>query len=152
MTERTMAKLVLKPSEVVRGGFDDIDNLMTCYDCKSTLFYIKVEYGIVANENDFWTVGHRSKRDYTLREIGFAMYCAECGDFRENYGKFFYPADRLLMFDVLDTCDADEKAEIENCLTQFNQKGDFKTRYNSNIFKELKKSLVEYEKKHPIKK
>ena len=42
--------------------------------------------------------------------------------------------------------------EIEHCLQQFNQKADFTSLYKYHGFTRLKEKLLEYEKKHPIKK
>jgi len=128
------------------------ENLVVCPDCKSIINYIKIEWGVVAEDNNYMVVGNRGKKTYQLREVGFIIYCAICGSFIENYGKWFYPEDRIIInLGMIDDLDAEERAEIEVCLSQFNQKGDFKARYDSPVFTELKKKLIDYEKKHPIK-
>jgi hypothetical protein len=150
--EKRILELVIIPSQIVSlDAFDTVKDFTTCWECNSNLFYIKIIWGIVAEESDYYIMNYKSKRVYSLREVGFNLYCAKCGSFKEDYRKFFYPSDKLLVFDVLDCCDEDERAEIQNCLAQYNQKGDFKTRYTSNIFTELKKSLIEYDKNHPEK-
>lgn len=148
--EKRIPKLIVKASDIDSSSLSDIDDLFSCYDCNSNLFYFKLRYGIVAEEHEYMTVGNKSNRSYQLRETGLNTFCAECGAFNENYWKNFYPEDRVIMFDM-DIFDKDEMAEIENCLMQFNEHRDFKSRYNSNIFKELKEKLLEYEKKHPEK-
>ena len=151
MNKCKIAKLILKASEIPCREWDLSTNndLVMCYDCKSPLFYVKINWGIVAEENDYKVMYNRSNRVYVLREIGFELYCAECGSLMIDYSKYFYPEDKLVY--VFDELDSDERAEIECCLQQFNQKGDFKSRYEDALFKELKNKLLEYEKKHPIK-
>lgn len=153
--EERMPKLVIKPEFINTSwgyGLEDNVNLMICPFCLSPLHYIKINWGVVA-ENGFIQVMHnRSERCYQLREIGLSVYCAECGEFIECYSKWFYPEDRMITnFYDLDELGMDERAEIQNCLSQFNQKGDFVSRYKSNVFDNLKEELKKYEKKHPIK-
>jgi hypothetical protein len=152
MNKDRIPKLVIKPGDIntERFGLACNENLLMCYECKSPLFYIKINYGVTAEEYDYGIVNNKSKRVYALREIGFNIYCAECGSFIENYNKFFYPDDKLVFWDFMyDELDDDERAEIDCCLNQYNQKRDFKARYKAPIFNELKEKLDEYEKNHP---
>ena len=149
---KQIKKLVISPDE-----FDDPnhwalnrnENLVSCPYCNSNLSYVVIEWGIVAEDNWYEVMGDRSGRRYELEEIGLAVYCAECGEFNERYSKWFYPEDKIIMtFDELEDV---EMAEIKHCLYQFNQKGDFKPLWKSEKLYSLKKKLLEYEKKHPIK-
>ncbi len=154
MKER-IPKLVIKAGVIKDAccGIGNDPNLILCPHCLSPLHYIKITWGVIA-ERDFLLGYNSSERMYSLREIGFTLYCAECGEFIEHYDKWVYPEDKIIMtMDGTDMdWDIDERAEIQNCLTQFNQKGDFKSRYKSQIFSDLKAELKKYEKKHPIKK
>lgn len=148
-------KLIIKPEDIeLTGGYglEDNPNLMLCPYCLSPLHYIKIEWGIVAEDDEYQVLGNKSKRSYALREIGFIVYCAECGDFIENFSKYFYPEDKVISdIGLFDELDMEERAEIWNCLTQWNQKNDFESRYKSPIFENLKLKIKEYEKKYPIK-
>ncbi len=145
-------KLVIKPNEIEDDNSWRLSlnkNLISCNDCNSNLNYIKLEWGIVAEDDDFQIMGHRDKRNYRLREVGITIYCAECGCFDENYSKWFYPEERFIMrFDELEEA---EMPEIDYCLNQFNQRGDFKPQYSFSELGELKKKLLEYEKRYPLK-
>ena len=146
-------KLVIRPDEIEGEDNWSINlnkNLHSCGNCNSNLSYVKMEWGVVSEDFIFQVMGNRSERTYALREIGLTIYCAECGRFHEHYSKWFYPEDKLIMsFDELEEA---EMPEVEYCLNQFNQKGDFKPQYKWSKLGELKKKLIEYEKKYPIKK
>ena len=145
-------KLVIRPDEIEGEDNWNISlnkNLFSCGDCNSNLAYVKIEWGVVEEDFIFQVMGNRSNRIYSLREIGLVIYCAECGCFHEQYSKWFYPEDKLIMhFDELEEA---EMPEVEYCLNQFNQKKDFKPQYKFSKLGELKKKLLEYEKKYPVK-
>ena len=145
-------KLVIKPSEIEDNNSWRLilgKNLHSCGDCNSNLTYIKIEWGVVAEDDTYQVMGNRSKRMYISREIGLTVYCAECGCFDEYYSKWFYPEDKLIMrFEDIEEA---EMLEVDYCLNQFNQKGDFKPQYSFSELGELKKKLLEYEKKHKLK-
>lgn len=146
-------KLVILPGEISDNtGFalNLNEDTVTCNDCGSHLFYIKIEWGVVVEEHDYGILGNRSKRIYALREVGFALYCAECGQFEESYWKWFYPEDKVIC--TWDEINGAEKSEIEYCLRQFDQKGDFTPQYKCAEVNLLKEKLKEYEKKHPTTK
>jgi len=156
MNKERIHKLVIKPCDIdnSKGCFqiNTNNNLLLCDDCKSPLFYIKINWGVVIEDNFYGIMYNKNNRVYCLREIGFVVYCAECSSYKEDYGKYFYPEDKIILshFD-LEELDDDERAEIHICLNQFNQKGDFTSRYKSGVFVDLKNKLIEYEKKHKIK-
>ncbi len=145
-------KLVIRPDEIQGEDSWSISlnkNLFSCRDCNSNLVYVKIKWGVVAEDMSYGVLGNRGNRTYALREIGLSVYCAECGCFHEHYSKWFYPEDKLIMsFDELEDA---EMPEVEYCLNQFDQKGDFKPQYKWSELKELKEKLREYEKKYPIK-
>ena len=99
--------------EVTKGwGLGDKENPFLCYYCLSPLFYIRIVWGIVEDEVfEIKVVGKEREPQYSLREVGFILYCAECGCFHEKYDKYFYPKDKLVC------CWDDDKldlAEIES--------------------------------------
>ena len=149
-------ELVIKAGDIDGNygwGIAGNENLVVCPDCMGVLHYIKIEWGVVVDESEFMVMWNRGKRTYALREIGFSLYCAKCGRFIENYEKFFYPEDKLITdIEILDELSEEDRAEIWNCLNQFNQKGNFTPRYKATVFENLKKKLLEYEKKHPLPK
>lgn len=145
-------KLVIIPSEVDDKSMFALnlnDNVLACRDCNSNLFYVKIEWGVVAEENSYGIMGNKSNRQYVLREIGFVLYCAECGEFEENFVKWFYPEDKVVC--QWDEINGAERAEIEYSLRQFDQKGDFTPMYKCPEVNLLKEKLKEYEKKYPDK-
>lgn len=152
--QERIPKLVIKPNEI--DGQDVFglnlslnDNTVKCTDCGSHLFYIKIHWGIVAENDDYSILGNKSNRTYCLREVGMHLYCAECGVFEEMYHKWYYPEDKIIM--TFEEVEMAEKCEVEYCLRQWDQKGDFKPQYNWSELISLKEKLKEYEKKHPIK-
>lgn len=150
--KETIKELVLKAGEMQnRKGWTLEKNLLTCPDCLGHLCYAKEDFGVVSENHEIMVQYNRNKRTYDLRVIGLNVYCAKCGCFIEMYCKFVYPEDDLVMYAFdFDELDDDEVAEIRVCLHQFNQTGKFTTRYKSGLFVQLKKSLEDYEKKHPI--
>lgn len=69
------------------------DNPVLCRYCKSPLFYVGIEWGIVEEEElfkDIKVVGKEREPQYWIREIGLILYCAECGHYHEDYFKYFY--------------------------------------------------------------
>ena len=152
--QRKTEKLVIVPSDIDYNNFSlpTNENLQCCLDCNSNLHYIVLKYGVVVEEYDYGVMHNRSNRIYTLRPVGIDIFCAECGCFNEFYTKWFYPEDKLvILFDELVEIDAVEKAEVEHCLNQYDQKGNFQPLYKCSCLSELKKKLDEYEKKHPVK-
>ncbi len=156
MYQKKQHKLVIIPNEIrdnAHWALNLNDDTITCSDCGSHLFYIKIEWGVVAEDNNYGIMGNRqniTNRTYNLREVGFALYCAECGEFEEHYWKNLYPEDKLIC--TWDELAGAEKAEIEYCLNQFDQKGDFKPSWKNPEVNVLKEKLKEYEKKYPLKK
>ena len=149
---KQIRKLVINPDEIEddnswRMSLNDI--LHSCQFCNSNLCYIKMNWGIVAEDSEYGVMGNKSNRIYRLIEVGLVIYCAECGEGYEHFGKWFYPEDKLVM--IFDEIGDAEKIEVEYCLNQFDQKGDFKPQYNCTELNGLKEKLIEYEKKYPVK-
>ncbi|MDO8563615.1 MAG: hypothetical protein Q7R87_01260 [Nanoarchaeota archaeon] len=154
MENERITKLILKPNNIMtsRGwSLAQYDNPLSCYSCKSSLFYVHITWGVVdeTDMHDFKVLGRDHKYQYWLREIGFGLFCAECGDFQESYFKYFYPEDKVVCYWREDNLDLGDFEEIRHCLTQWNSKGDFKPNYNSSILQYLKNKLKEYELKKP---
>lgn len=152
-----MHKLVINPDDIQTDsgcwGLDLKEKGMWCPDCGSHLLYGTIEWGVVAEELDYGIMGYYDKRQYDLREIGFVFHCAECGCFIESYDKWLYPEDNLVMkYEDIDMLDGVERMEVDHCLRQFNQKKDFTALYKYSGLIKLKEKLLEYEKKHPLKK
>lgn len=153
MEKEKIAKLVLTLDgiENSRGwSLAQKDNPLLCYSCKSPLFYIEIVQGIVDETEIFKDIKVLEKErepQYSLREVGFNIYCAECGKFEEHYDKYFYPEDKLVCCWNDKEIDFAEIEEIKHCLEQFNRRGDFTPNYNSQEMKYLKAKLIEYERK-----
>ena len=127
------------------------ENPVLCFYCKSPLFYIQIVWGIVEEREllgDIKIIGKERKSNYSLREVGLNLYCAECGHFHDDYCKYFYPKDKEVCSWSDEELDLAELEEIKYCLIQFNEKGDFTPSYNSKEMIYLKKMLKEYEEKH----
>ena len=131
------------------------DNPVLCFYCKSPLFYIRIVWGVVEEEEflkDIKVLGKEREPQYSLREVGLNLYCAECGHFHNDYCKYFYPKDKEVCCWDDEELDLAEAEEIKYCLEQFNRKGDFTPRYNNEEMTYLKKKLKEYEEKYYSKK
>ena len=147
-----LTKLITKPSNIDAENNWKLsmdEQLFICHDCHSNLFYISPIKGVVANECDCGIIYNKEKRYFTLTTIGLNIYCAECGSFNEDFTKYFYPEDKLIMtFNELDMV---ESYEVEHCLSQFNQKHTFTPLYKDSTFNLLLSKLNEYIKKYPLK-
>ena len=145
-------KLVLTADsiECKRWSLAQKDNPVLCSYCKSPLFYIGIEWGIVEERelHGIKVLGKEREPQYNIREVGLILYCAECGHFHENYSKYFYPEDKLVCSWSDDELGLAEIEEIKHCLEQFNRNGDFKPNYKSTEMDYLKRKLLEYEKKY----
>lgn len=146
MNKKRIPKLIIVPYELSKERLMKPD-FAKCHACNSNLMYIEVEWGIVKEENWYGIMGNKSNRTYSLREIGFNVVCAECGEFIENYAKFFH--DDEVVYYLNGTDDEDEFVEIEYCLNQFNQTRDFTPRYKFPELNTIKEKLLEFEKKYP---
>lgn len=127
------------------------DNPVLCFYCKSPLFYVEIVWGVVEEEEllkDIKVLGKEREPQYSLREIGLNLYCAECGHLHDDYCKYFYPEDKVVCSWDDEELDLAEAEEIKYCLEQFNRKGDFTPRYHSNEMAYLKNKLKEYEEKY----
>ena len=150
--KKQIHELVILPSEIKDNnswGLNLNNNTTTCGDCGSHLFYIKEELGVVAEEHDMMIMNNRGHRMYNIRPIGLVLYCAKCSSFSEVYHSFCYDKDTIVC--SWDELGGAEKIEIEYCLDQWDQKGDFKPQYKCSEVIYLKEKLKEYEKKHPLK-
>jgi len=143
MNKKRIIKTVIRPDEIDTKMFGLAlhDDRQFCGDCGSLLFYIKKMIGVVKEENDIQVWGNKDKTTYRLTDIGFEVYCAECGEMEEIY--FQYQKDIVCNFDELDNA---EKEEVDYWLAQYNQKKDYVPRYktaNTNI---LKRKIEEHER------
>ncbi len=155
-SKEMMHKLVINPNDIEADscwGLDLKEKGLWCPDCGSHLMYGELQWGVIAEDMDYGVLGYIDNRQYRLIEIGIHFHCAECGCFIENYSKWLYPIHRIVItYEDIDMLDGVEKLEIEHCLHQFNQKKDFTPLYKWHGLNMLKEKLLEYEKKHPIKK
>jgi len=148
MNKRRIPKLVIVPYEITREKLFNRD-FIKCRDCNSNLMYIEIQYGIVKEEEWYGIMGNKSNRTYNVRETGFCLYCAECGEFVENYCKFYH--DDEIVYQLEGNTDEDEMVEINYCLHQFNQKRDFTPQYKFAELNIIKEKLKEFELKYPEK-
>ena len=128
------------------GSVDYLDNYR-CYDCGGMIFYIVKMMAVIHEVLDYGIVGYKDKNQYSLREYGFNVFCAECGSFRELQ---FYEKDNLVCeFSDLEYAD---REEIEYCLAQYNQKKEYTPRYKTRETDLLLEKIKEYEKEKCKKK
>lgn len=148
--KRIIKNVIMPVSIETRNGWSlsQKDNIFLCYQCKSPLMYIRQEHGVVEEEPHFPVENNRRKDYYMLRVVGLAIHCAECGAFQNDFSKWFYPEDKQVCSWDEEELDMAEREEIEYCLIQFNQNGDFEPRFKSGELAYLKKKLEEYEKKN----
>ena len=151
MNKRRIPKLIIVADEIKGNTWSlkQEEQMYTCQDCGSMIFYVKKILGVVVEELDIGIMGWRSNRHYSIREIGLNTYCAECGTFSDCYHTFLY--DKGSVICEYEDIGGEGVAEIAYCLRQFNEKGDFKSSFNFGETKVLKEKLLEYEKKHPLK-
>lgn len=152
MNKKRIPKLIIVADDIESDSMWSLrqeEQSCTCQDCGGMIFYIRKVWGVVAEDLDIGIMGWRGKRHYSLNELGINIYCAECGSSSEYYHSFSYDKD-LVVCEHKDL-DGEEMAEINYCLRQFNEKGDFKSSFNSSEVRLLKEKLLEYEKKHPFK-
>jgi len=153
--QNRIPKLILMPGQIDSfrsiGDLTTNDSLVNCYECNGNLFYVEKVFGVVAEEYDYGVVGNKNNRVYRLTEVGLALHCSECGDLYEHYSKWFFPEDKLVLYYTDLEDEGPEYKEINYCLSQYNQKGDFTPEYKCSEVNILKTKLDEYEKAHPIK-
>lgn len=126
------------------------DNPVLCSYCKSPLFYVGIVWGVVEEKEllGIKVLGKEREPQYSLREIGLNLYCAECGHFHDDYCRYFYPEDKLVCSWNDEELDLAEIEEIKYCLEQFNRKGDFAPHYHNSEMSYLKNRLKEYEEEY----
>lgn len=140
-----MIKSVILPDDLKDDAwnFPQSEDRYVCYDCGSLLFYIKHVMAVVHEVMEMGIAGYKDHNQLSLRECGFKVYCAECGNFQEIY---FYQKDNIVCnFEDLDYAEAEE---IQYCLSQYNQKKKYTPRYKSTAVLILQKKIEEYEKAH----
>jgi hypothetical protein len=153
MNKKRIPKLILTPNQIESEDnwrFGGCEKLTFCDTCHSNLFYINKVYGVVVENLDYDILGYKEKRIFKLREVGLRLYCAECGEFEDDYSSFKYFKDEVIM--DLSELDGGEKQEIEHCLDQYNHTHTFKENYGFTELKILKEKLDEYVKNNPIPK
>lgn len=151
--KKVIQKLVLTPGSIEAKDNWQISQryqLTMCHECHSNLFYFEPVYGIVAEKLDFGIMHYKEQRQFRIIKIGLNIYCAECGTHNENYYKWFYPENSIIM--TFDEIDDAEQHEVQHCLNQFNEKHDFTSSYHYIELNELKRKLKEYVKNNPLKK
>ena len=152
MNKKRIPKLIIVADEIKSDsgwGLKQEEQMFTCQDCGGMIFYVKKILGVVAEELDIGIMGWRCDRNYSIREIGIDVYCAECGSCLEYYHSFSYDKESVVC--EYKDIEGEEICEIEYCLRQFNEKGDFKSSFKSGESRLLKEKLLNYEKKHPVK-
>lgn len=135
-------------------GFNTEDNKVLCPDCLSPLFYVSKEWGIVEEESQFPVVGYiMGKKHLVLREVGLALYCAECGAFEERYDTWAYPDNKIICTWRDEDLDYAEIGEIEYAMNVYNKTGDLdkkKFLYKGTWLYTFQEKIKEYEKKNKI--
>lgn len=144
-------KLVLLPSSIECRGWSlaDKDNTFECYDCKSRLFYVRQQFGIVDEGPMVYQVlGYKNKDEphIAFRQVGLALFCAECGSFNDDFYKYFYPVEKTICTWDDDELAIAEKEEIELVIDIFNRTGkiEIKDMFGSSQLNYMKKKIEEY--------
>ena len=149
--KQKILKLVINPDKIEGQSIFSPrmdDNFVTC-SCGSCLMYFVKKYGVIAETNYYGIMHNRNNRTFNCRTTCLMCYCSECGSFIDDYSKWIYPEDDLVY--VFDELNMSEKIEIDYCLRQFDQKGDFKENLVLSELKAMKKALIDYEIKYPFK-
>ena len=140
MNKKRVIKSIIRADEIDYSFSTDEDKKI-CYSCNGTIFYIKKLNGVIREELDYGIVGYKDKIQYALREYGFKVYCAECGEFED-----IYFIDKVDLIHELDDLGGEDKEEIEWCLGQFNQKKTYEPMYKSTEVELMLDKLKETEK------
>ena len=154
--KNTMLKNVLTAESIETKrswGFNLKENIITCCDCLSPLFYLARHWGVVEEESfsGIKIVGYRLGNKYlALREVGLVVYCAECGVFNEDYSTWVYPDKKIIVTWRDEEIDYAEREEIEQALSVYNNTGQVKANYESSAVIHLRKEIKEYEEKNKI--
>jgi hypothetical protein len=151
--QKRIIKYIIVPDDIeTRGSWSlaDKENMFECDTCGGHLFYVRQEHGIVDEEDmhkDMKIMGWQ--KYYALRVIGLATYCAECGEFQDDYWKYFYPKDnQVCTWDDEDLNLADIE-ELQWAIHQYNTEGKITMGYKSSEIKYLESKISEYEAKKP---
>ncbi len=142
-------KYVISPVGIESKGRWSINSneaLFLCYDCKSPLFYVLQQWGVVLeDQRDFDVLGYlpKEKPHIGLRVVGLVIYCAECGNYREDFYKYFYPIDKIICAwdDELELADTEE---LKHAVDVYNRIGRIEMPYKSSAIKYLEKKLNEF--------
>jgi hypothetical protein len=145
--------IVTMDSIETRGGWSlaQKENAKSCGTCGGHLFYVRQEHGVVDESGDFeWRP--KNERSYCLRPTGLALYCGECGEFEDDFFKYFYPEDRVVCSWDDEDLEYEELEVLKHAIFLYNHTG--KIDKNSMSYcpvemLKLQEKLDEYEKKHP---
>jgi hypothetical protein len=124
------------------------DNIFMCGTCKSPLFYVVQRWAVVKENTDYEVMGI-GKQYLVLRVVGLALYCAECGEFNEDYDTFAYRDEDIVCLWDDKEIEYTEKEEITYWLEQINHTGDFKPAYPSSAERIFRVKYEEFRKKNP---
>jgi DNA-directed RNA polymerase subunit RPC12/RpoP len=154
MTEKKrILKSVIMSSDIespARWGLEHHDNIYRCWDCGSNLFYVRLVWGVIdeTKMNDFPIYGFR--RNYSLREIGLGLHCAECGSRNESYDRFFYPKDYQVCSADDEEFDYAEMEQIKFILGFVNRNKDVPKDMLYGEGKYIIDKIAEYEKENKL--
>jgi hypothetical protein len=150
-TRRINKSIIIADSIEARGwSLAMKNNLFLCCDCKSPLFYVRQQWGIVEEGDSYQVYGYKHKFYFALRVVGLALYCAECGEYNEDYDKYFYPKDKMVCTWDDDELGYAEQQDVEFWVDQLNRTENVIPRYTSKQGTYLKSKYDEYmDKNHP---
>jgi len=145
-----MNKNVIVPDDIDYGSWrTGTEELFTCAYCRSALFYVIQRWSVVEEDFDYQVMDNRRKSYYVLRTNGIRMYCAECGEWNEDYDKWEHPKDKTVYdLDDGDYFDEDDRMEVKYLLTQYNKTGKYKPMYRCTTANAIKEALDKYEEKN----
>ena len=142
-----ITKSVLTPNSIeTRGGWSlsHKENLSMCMECKGSLFYIRQQHGIVEEKSMFPVVGYKfGDRHLAMRVIGLATYCAECGQFNDDWWSWAVPEDKLVCTWDDDELNGGEIELIQMALDSYNHTGEVKGPYETSELTYIRSKIKE---------
>ena len=138
MNRKRIIKSIIRIDEL-EWDWNYLEEKKICFECGGNVFYIKKLLGIVKETSEYQIAGYKDKTYYSLREYGFKVYCAECGEYEDIY----FIDNVNLVYDLTDIKYI-EKEEIEYLLTQYNQKRTYEPRIKNSDCILILEKIKEY--------
>jgi len=155
--EKRIVEYVIVPDGIETRGHWTLaqkENMFECSTCGSHLFYVRQEHGIVDETQDRDILIAGWKYNYALRVVGLALYCAKCGEFMEDYFRYFYPKDALVCTWDDEDLEYEEIEDLRWMIHRYNTTGNIKKEKGSYVSSEQRyvlSKIKKYEEENKIK-